>query len=715
MDFFPLEPIDENQGQKKIWGWIKDAFKTGEGVAYYRYPIFTRSGSLIKEPDILLLHRKFGLWVFECKGCYIDNIQSIQGHQWEMNNWYDEVISPVAQAEDQMFAIKNKFEERRESRGKVNYNFRVALPYIKEQEWIEKKFNEYPTTGCVLLHDDLTPSVLKGYLENNSTSNYLDDETWEQVKNILGGTLPDKITASIPTGTSKYSPLRVIQKIESSLKTLDDIQQKAAYEIPNGPQRLRGLAGTGKTVLFAKRAAKMHIKHPEWVIGFVFFSQSLYEQIKNLITIYYQEMHPDGKQVSPNWKKLRVLHTWGGKYRNGFYYDLSLRCELFPKTLYHVKQEIGQSSPSESFQYICECLQRDAEYIPVVYDALLIDEGQDLPPIFYQLAYKSLSDPKRLYWAYDEAQGIGSLTIPSNESIWGRKENGELVVDLSGKYDGGISKSHIMSKCYRTPRSLLMAAHSINMGLFRHGGALQGVTTKKDWEDLGYKVIEGDFRKAGENITITRLDENSPHSIDSRDFGLNDALGANIVANSFNSESEEQHWIVEQVSDDIKFGLMKPEDILITAISGNYEKKYFENIKYFLKQQGIASYIAGVDGSPNIFRVKGAVTISSIYRAKGNEAWKVYACRFNYVTQPLEWKKENELHKRNEAFVALTRAKVWCMVTGLRSSIFSELQKTIEQGNKLTFPAFNKNLLHRKVGDVSITSPMNMKLEYDFL
>ena len=706
MDFFPFEPIDENQGQKQLWGWIKDAFKSDEGVAYYRYPIFTRSGTLISEPDVLLLHREFGLWVFESKGCYINNIQSIQGHQWEMNNWYEDIISPVAQAEDQMYAVRGKLEERRESRGKINYNFRVALPKIKKQDWMEHKFNEYPSTGCVLLYDDLTPKALKKHIKNNSQSRLLDDRTWEQVKNILGGTLPDKKTDPIATGTSKDSPLRIIKLMESSLKTLDKIQQKAAYEIPNGPQRLRGLAGTGKTVLFAKRAAIMHIKNPEWIIGFVFFSQSLYEQIISLITFYYQEMHPDGEQVSPNWQKLKVLHTWGGESKDGFYFDLSRRCELSPKTLHHVKQEIGQSSPSESFQYICDCLQKEAQNIPIIYDALLIDEGQDLPPVFYQLAYKTLSNPKRLYWAYDEAQSIGSLTIPSNEAIFGRKKDGKLVVNLSGKYEGGISKGHIMSKCYRTPRSLLMVAHSINMGLFRNGGALQGVTTKKDWEDLGYEVIEGDFRKVGENITITRLDENSPHPINSKDFSLNDALGANVVANSFDSELGEEQWIVEQISHDIKNNLMKPEDILITAISGDYENKYFKNMKYALKQKGISSYIAGVDGNSDVFGVKGSVTISSIYRAKGNEAWKVYACRFNYVTEPLKWKKENELHKRNEAFVALTRAKVWCMVTGLKNPIFNELQKTINQGNKLTFQAFNKTLLQREMGENEAVSPI---------
>ncbi|MFM6265250.1 MAG: hypothetical protein ACKPFA_01865, partial [Dolichospermum sp.] len=74
---------------------------------------------------------------------------------------------------------------------------------------------------------------------------------------------------------------------------------------------------------------------------------------------------------------------------------------------------------------------------------------------------------------------------------------------------------------------------------------------------------------------------------------------------------------------------------------------------------------------------------------------KVYACRFNYATEPLLWKQEEELHKRNEAFVAITRARVWCVATGLDSPIFDELQKAINQYPNFTFPAFNKNSLKR--------------------
>ncbi len=39
-----------------------------------------------------------------------------------------------------------------------------------------------------------------------------------------------------------------------------------------------------------------------------------------------------------------------------------------------------------------------------LYDAVLIDEAQDLPQPFFELVYRSLKEPKRIMWAYDELQ-----------------------------------------------------------------------------------------------------------------------------------------------------------------------------------------------------------------------------------------------------------------------------------------------------------------------
>lgn len=719
MDFHPYEPFDSNEAQKRLWEWLREAFKNDEGVAYYRYPIFTRTGKLNREPDVLMLHRELGLWVIECKGCSIGNIQGIQGHEWQMDKWHSETETPVAQAEDQMFALQNKLTERRETRGLItSFNFRVALPRVNSQDWKLTGFHSFPCTqGVVWVYEDLTPIALRKRIveDGGNRQQRLTDQEWEQVKGVLGGTLSAKPPRDIPSGTPPDNPIRVIQFIESKLKTLDEIQQKIAFEVPNGSQRLRGLAGTGKTVLFAKRAAKIHIKHPDWTIAFVFFTRSLYDQILELIALYHREMHPENAE--PDWRKLKVLHAWGAQEQEGFYRTLALKCGQHPLNVNDVTDAIGKKvSPGDAFEYVCQRLENEDINIPTIYDAILIDEGQDLPPVFYRLAYRTLCEPQRLYWAYDEAQGIGSLIVPQSETIFGRTSKGNLVVDLSGRYEGGIEKSHKMNRCYRTPRLLLMTAHAVNMGLFREGGVLQGVTTQRDWQDLGYEVLDGDFSiasvKAKRTVTITRPDSKSPHPIDQPDFELKNAVGSSLVFQTFSNEEEEKQWIAQQVANDLQLGI-DPWDIMISALSGDYEKKFLLSLQNTLQEQGIDSYIAGVDGNPSVFRKDGHVTISNIFRSKGNEAWKVYACRFHYATQPLSFKKENELHKRNEAFVALTRARVWCVVTGVDDPIFTELQTAINQYPNFTFPAFNRDSLKRSMEEEDSQDGNNSNEEKD--
>ena len=46
-----------------------------------------------------------------------------------------------------------------------------------------------------------------------------------------------------------------IGELDKRVVALDDEQEKVALEIAPGPQRIRGLAGTGKTLLLAMKAA----------------------------------------------------------------------------------------------------------------------------------------------------------------------------------------------------------------------------------------------------------------------------------------------------------------------------------------------------------------------------------------------------------------------------------------------------------------------------
>ena len=136
-----------------------------------------------------------------------------------------------------MFAIKNKLDERRETRGKVNCHFRVALPNVKQKEWEAKEFHQLPSAqGVVLLYENLTPISLRKNLTDNAQKCQLSNDDWHFAKGVLGGTLPSKEPRYIPTGTPPNNPVRVIQYIESQLKILDTSQQKVAFEVPEGAQ-----------------------------------------------------------------------------------------------------------------------------------------------------------------------------------------------------------------------------------------------------------------------------------------------------------------------------------------------------------------------------------------------------------------------------------------------------------------------------------------------
>ena len=55
----------------------------------------------------------------------------------------------------------------------------------------------------------------------------------------------------------------IIMRIEKEIANLDEWQKKAAFEFPDGPQRIKGLAGSGKTIVLALKAAYLHTQYPE--------------------------------------------------------------------------------------------------------------------------------------------------------------------------------------------------------------------------------------------------------------------------------------------------------------------------------------------------------------------------------------------------------------------------------------------------------------------
>ena len=102
---------------------------------------------------------------------------------------------------------------------------------------------------------------------------------------------PPKRRTGVSSSASKGAILR---KIEREIANLDQWQKRAAIESPEGPQRIRGLAGSGKTIVLALKAAYLHAQNPEWNICITFWSRALYQQFEDLVRRFSFE-HQNGR------------------------------------------------------------------------------------------------------------------------------------------------------------------------------------------------------------------------------------------------------------------------------------------------------------------------------------------------------------------------------------------------------------------------------------
>jgi len=582
---------------------------------------------------------------------------------------------PYSQAREQAFFFQKYFlreESLRDERGnsKVPINFIVALPNISEEEWHDRGFDESPSAR-VLTSDDLTPQSFRSQLRDLPQSS-LNNREYNQARAAISGGEVISQKRGRPTADPN-TKREFYEQVERGLNQLDKRQEEVGLQIPPGPQQIRGIAGSGKTVLLAMKAAAMHSKNPDWDIALTFNTRSLYDTIRSHVRRFYIHFTED----EPDWNKLDVLHAWGGSGEHGLYYKTAQNAGMTPNDVDAAKRKFGRGSPSELLAHSCDELLQSAD-IQEDYDAILVDEAQDLEPPFFRMCHKSLKPPKRLIWAYDEAQNLTSLTAPTPKSIFGTTDDGDLVVDLRGSYEGGILKSQIMRMSYRAPKSLLMTAHVFGMGLKRQEGPIQAITQRSDWEDIGYEVIEGDFRDTDGTIQITRPDRNSPHpledSTDAKPF---------IRFEQFYQKEDELEYVVENIHQDIQNEGLDPEQIMVVLLGSPIEaRETGEDINELLSDENIQGNRVW-EGDSSIFAVDGEVTLTGINRAKGNEAAMVYVVDLETIEES-DW-YTSPIQARNAAFVAMTRSRGWCTITGTGDDIsaFDELTQIINEATSM--------------------------------
>ena len=474
-----------------------------------------------------------------------------------------------------------------------------------------------------------------------------------------------------------------LKSLEDSIATLDAQQMKAVIETVEGVQRIRGLAGSGKTIVLALKAAYLHAQHPSWRIAVTFNTRSLKGQFHRLINHFLLAQ----TDQDPDWENLRIVTAWGapgGGHRDGIYYEFCCEHGIAYFDFREARSKFGQG---REFARACEhALSQVRCSNKHIYDAILIDEAQDFSPAFLELCYALLDNHKRLVYAYDELQNLSEESLPSPEDIFGKNADGSPKVRFDDLGGNEPSRDRILKKCYRNSRPVLVTAHALGFGIYRQSskpnetGLIQMFDHPRLWEEIGYRSREGKLME-GSSVILDRTPESSPTFLENHS-DVDDL----VLFKRFDNEQAQADWLVESIKNNLKNDELRHDDIIVINPNPLPTREKVGPIRGRLLEMGIGSHLAGVDTDADVFFQPDAtsVTFTGVHRAKGNEAGMVYIIN----AQDCHSAARNLASIRNRLFTAITRSKAWVRVLGIghgMNALMQEYEELQRQNFELKF------------------------------
>ncbi len=400
---------------------------------------------------------------------------------------------------------------------------------------------------------------------------------------------------------------------------LDEDQFSTIYSEYKQHMRVRGLAGSGKTILLAKKMAYIHFKEPEKELAYIFYTKSLKQTIQKFFKLFYEEYEKYGD--IPNMDKIHILYCWGGKASPGLISKVADALEI-DNPLFSPLNDVEKTCG----KLINHIINNEKNEEVRMFDYIFIDEAQDFRINFFKLAKMTLKPFGYITYAYDELQ-----TLIKQDSIMPSKE--EIL-------DGENCKDENLRKCYRTPTEILVTAHALGLGVYHKKEFVNVIEDKEIWGATGYIIKSGSL-KGGQNVSLYREKIIDNYNIDT------------IITKKIH-ENKEYNDVVNEIVNLVKNEDVNPEDILIIDLDSNFNSNYtmfmsalqekaidnkrpFE-VNLINKDQGF------------IFTRPGYVSYTTIFRAKGNEANIVFVINSTKDSVLLGL-------NRNRIFTAMTRAK----------------------------------------------------------
>ncbi|NYE08986.1 hypothetical protein F4694_005843 [Bacillus niacini] len=391
---------------------IRSSATTGERLFFRTLKTFLPDDYIVyfepdiqgRRPDFVIIGPDLGIVVLEVKDYTKNTLFQINHDEWHIvTTSGDQAVikSPMKQARDNMFHVVDTLKKDKsliQLDGK--YKFQLKFPYghgvvftrLYSKDFVQEGLYSVIEPNLCFTRDEIDPDK-EGFSEEILMEKILnmfvvpfrlkESLSIEDINAIRYHLFPEvRISAEYKPPVPYQDQLLLSLH---DIKTMDLHQENLAKQIGDKNRLIRGVAGSGKTIILASRAKMLSKQNPDWKILILCYNISLSNAIQQMIHHMLNEpedlfdFDPNAKSVQNENIIVRNFHSW---LKN----DLRIREQQLPD--------------------IIEKLERNEAILPT-YDAVLIDEGQDFEADWLRLVSLLINaDTQSLLLVEDRAQTI---------------------------------------------------------------------------------------------------------------------------------------------------------------------------------------------------------------------------------------------------------------------------------------------------------------------
>lgn len=602
-----------------------------------------------RPPDVVLVDPVAGVHVIEVKGVGLDEVEGVDAGgqiRFRYSNGV-RIRNPISQARGAMFDIKDATERAITGELLLPFKYWVIMLRISRASWLARwGANAFCPVELLFSEDlaglaDRLRTVGQKQLTNNGLS------AWPAVQ--MGG-----VWAAFGDSSVLYHPPdeRISRRIQDgtlgelfddaaeTYKTLSDEQQRlSSQNWGEGPRLIRGVAGSGKTIVLANNIARR-----------------LHRELKSSPTLFADQARPPrllvicfNRSLVPFLKKKISLAF---EQRTGTPLpDQGLEVFAYNRLMWHLSQkglwryqnlEVGDDD-TRALQYLKE-LQHVRQHEPALfdsagYDAIYVDEGQDFLEedfrLLKELCRVALNEEPNLYVFYDDAQNLFGRRRPNWQS---------LGLNVRG------GRAHVMTQCFRNTRPIVETSFNVLYGTFAEDS---GDVPTKDFGDISTLEQKG---------LIARRD-----GIWKVEFALRGGVDpcltlADHPAAEAQIVEQRLRWLIEEQK-------VRPQDILVLSVTRRRIQALAESLQR-AHIDGVEGLHIAFDERDKILGQRGLLTLSTVASAKGYDAYCVLLASANEFT--------TDISGRASFYVGCTRAIEYLEVFAYRrTGLVVEMEKLL--------------------------------------